>query len=125
MPRYVLDASAVLAWLQAEPGEAIVDPLLGEAAISAPNWSEVLQKAAQKGRDARETGELLKALGLEVVALTEDDAALAAALWFEAPSLSLADRCCLALARRLGVRAVTADATWQDLAIGVEILPIR
>lgn len=125
MAAYVLDASAVLAWLQQEPGADVVDPLLREAAISAPNWSEILQKAIQKGRDVRETADLLKALGLEVIALTEEDAATAAALWAEVPILSLDDRCCLALARRLQLPAVTADSSWHDLSVGVELLPIR
>jgi PIN domain nuclease of toxin-antitoxin system len=41
--------------------------------------------------------------------------------------LSLADRVCLALARRLGLRAMTADRAWRSVsaAIGVEIELIR
>lgn len=39
--------------------------------------------------------------------------------------LSLADRACLALARRLGVPAVTADRAWGDLDVGVEVRLIR
>lgn len=124
-PRSVLDASAVLAWLQEELGSDLVDPLLADAAISAVNWSEVLQKAAQHGRDSRETGDLLRAAGLQVLPLTAEDAASAADLWAQALSLSLGDRCCLALARRLGVPAITADRHWQTLTVGVEIRTIR
>jgi ribonuclease VapC len=125
MARHVLDASAVLAWLQGEPGAAVVDPLFAEAAISTVNWSEILQKVAQKGRDAGETGDLLKALGLQIVPLTEEDASLAASLWSQVSNLSLADRCCLALAHRRKARAVTADSRWQELPMGLEILVIR
>lgn len=125
MLRRVLDASAVLAWLQGEPGADMVDPLLAEAVISAANWSEVLQKVVQRGRDPRETGDLLRALGLDVVPLIVEDAALAADLWRRAPVLSLGDRCCLALALRLGLSALTADRAWTALAVGVEIQPIR
>jgi PIN domain nuclease of toxin-antitoxin system len=103
----------------------MVDPLLAEASISAVNWSEVLQKVAQRGRDAGEAGDLLRALGLEVVPLTAEDAASAARLWSQASSLSLGDRCCLALARRLGVPAITADRDWEGSAAGVEIQTIR
>jgi PIN domain nuclease of toxin-antitoxin system len=39
--------------------------------------------------------------------------------------LSLADRACLALARRRSARVVTADRTWAGLAVGVEIETIR
>ncbi len=37
--------------------------------------------------------------------------------------LSFGDRACLALANRLGVRALTADRAWQGVAraVGVEI----
>jgi len=121
----VLDASAVLAWLQGETGTEVVEPLLSEAAISAVNWSEVLQKVIQRGRDPGETGDLLQALGLRVMPLTMDDAVLAATLWSQAPSLSLGDRCCLALARRLGAPAVTADRDWRSLSLGAETRPIR
>lgn len=125
MTLHILDASAVLAWLQREAGTDTVDPLLAEAVVSAPNWSEVLQKAAQKSRDSTETGDLLKGLGVRVIDLTEDDAVRAAALWSVARNLSLADRCCLALARRLDAPAVTSDNAWKDLGVGVRILVIR
>ncbi len=39
--------------------------------------------------------------------------------------LGLADRACLALARRLDVPTVTADRTWAALDLGVEIVMIR
>jgi ribonuclease VapC len=123
--RWVLDASALLAWLQQEPGADVIDPLLSEAAISTANWSEVLQKVAQRGKDAREVSDLLRALGVEPVPLTVEDAADAATLWLKAPSLSLRDRCCLALARRLGTPAVTADQDWIALKLEVQIQTIR
>ena len=123
--RVVLDASAVLAWLQAEPGADVVDPLFSAAAMSAVNWSEVLQKVAQRGRNTDEAGDLLQALGLTIFPLTAEGAALAARLWEQAPSLSLGDRCCLALARHLGLPAITADRDWRQLVVGIEIRPIR
>jgi PIN domain nuclease of toxin-antitoxin system len=44
-----------------------------------------------------------------------------------ATGLSLGDRACLALARRLDVPALTADRAWQAIAsqIGVRVEPIR
>jgi ribonuclease VapC len=125
MAHSVLDASAVLAWLQSEPGTDLVDPLLTDAAISAVNWSEILQKVGQKGKSVYETADLLKALGLEVEPLTEEDAVTAAELWSMASSLSLADRCCLALARRLQVSAVTAERSWAGLPLAAKIMVIR
>jgi ribonuclease VapC len=123
--RRVLDASAVLAWLQQEPGADRVDPLLPHAAISTVNWAEVLQKVAQRGRDPDDVGSLLQALGLRPIPLSADEAAIAAGLWQRASSLSLGDRCCLALATRLELPAVTADRDWLMLDTGAPVESIR
>ncbi|MGH8897952.1 MAG: type II toxin-antitoxin system VapC family toxin [Egibacteraceae bacterium] len=124
----VLDASAVLAWLQDEPGAGEVEPHLQDGFVSAVNWSEILQKVAQRGRDPRQTGALLRALGLVIVPVTQEDAEEAAAtLWPQAnpAGLSLADRCCLALARRLDATILTADKAWADLTIDLAITLVR
>lgn len=123
--RWVLDASAVLAWLQQEPGADTVDPLLSDSAVSTVNWSEVLQKVGQRGKNARDVSYLLRALGLEPIPLSIEDAAYAADLWFQASSLSLGDRCCLALAQRLAVPAMTADRSWLAVHTGVDVRSIR
>jgi PIN domain nuclease of toxin-antitoxin system len=39
--------------------------------------------------------------------------------------LSLGDRACLGLARRLGLPALTADRAWLDVNSGVEVQAIR
>lgn len=123
----VLDASAVLAWLQDEPGAGEVEPHLQDGFVSAVNWSEILQKVAQRSQDPRRTGALLRALGLVIVPLTQEDAEAAAALWpqVHAAGLSLADRCCLALARRLEATALTADKVWAGLTIDLPITLVR
>ena len=41
----VLDASALLAYLQDEPGSEVIDEVLAESAMSSVNWAEVIQKA--------------------------------------------------------------------------------
>ena len=58
----VLDASALLAWLQNEPGADKVR--LKGALINSVNWSEVLQKARQKNVEMAGVREELEALGL-------------------------------------------------------------
>jgi PIN domain nuclease of toxin-antitoxin system len=121
----VLDSSAVLAWLQRERGEQVVEPLLADSVMSAVIWCEILQKALQKQRDPEEVGSLLKGLGLQVVALNDVDALAVARLWPHAPHLSLADRCCLALAARFGIPAVTADGAWAGLRAGPKVVVIR
>ena len=58
-------------------------------------------------------------LGVQVEPLTATDAVTAARLWdrARAAGLSLGDRCCLALAHRLGRAAVTADSAWAQLPL--------
>ncbi|MBA2515401.1 MAG: hypothetical protein H0V26_13925 [Solirubrobacterales bacterium] len=41
------------------------------------------------------------------------------------PGLSLADRCCLALAHRLGLPILTANRAWATIDVGVEVQLIR
>lgn len=108
-----LDASAVLAWLQDEPGADLVDDLLTQgAACSTVNYAEVAQKVYVRGGNWGLTSDLLASYGLQIELATPADAVRAAELWRETPHLSLADRFCLATARRLGVPAWTTDRAW-------------
>jgi PIN domain nuclease of toxin-antitoxin system len=58
---------------------------------------------------------------------TAEDALLATAVYARDRRhlLSLADRCCLATAIRLGLPAVTGDRAWATLDLGVEVLAFR
>jgi len=109
----VLDASAVLAFVQDEPGADVVERALGpDAAISAANWSEVAQKVRGAGRDWDLARALLMSYEIAVEPVTVDDAEWAARHWRPGMGLSLADRLCLALADRIGAEALTADGSW-------------
>ncbi len=123
----VLDASALLAAMLDEPGGASVADALDSSAMSAVNWSEVLQKAAQIGVDTEGLREDLEALGLYIVPFGVEEAELAAAFWphTRPRGLSMGDRACLALASRLGLPALTADRTWAELEIDVEVQLVR
>ena len=113
--RPVIDASALLAYLQAEPGwEAVEERLEQGARCAAVNWSEVAQKVIAAGRDWDLARALLISYGIAVEPVTVADAELAAGRWKRRDGLSLADRLCLALADRLGVVAWTADTAWGD-----------
>ena len=121
----VLDASALLAWLQEEPGAEVVRDLLTDGLVTAANWSEVLQKTDQHGRDMNEVAILLQALGLEVIEVTQEDGEEAAQLWSRALHFSLADRLCLAAAKRLGLPAATAEVEWEIFQDDIDITVIR
>jgi PIN domain nuclease of toxin-antitoxin system len=121
----VVDASVVLAWLQDEPGADEAEPMLMEGFIGAANWSEVLQKARQRGAPAEIVAQLLASFGLTVADVTRADAETAADLWHRGTALSLADRLCLALGVRLGLPVATADAVWVEVAGGPNVQIVR
>lgn len=127
MPDAVLDASALIALLWDEPGAEAVERLLGRAAMSVVNWAEVLQRFRAHGVETAGKRESVEALGVAIVSFTPEDAELAAELWepTRAAGLSLADRACLALARRLDMPAHTADRDWRKVDVGVEVVLIR
>lgn len=112
----VFDASALIAFLQEEPGRSEIDHHLDSGgACSAVNWSEVAQKLRAAGADWPAAREVLLSYSLSIEPVTAADAELAASLWRRGSGLSLADRLCLALGRRLDADIVTADRAWRDV----------
>lgn len=120
----VLDASALLAWLQNEPGADEVD--LTSSVMNSVNWSEVLQKAEQNGVEVTGVREELEALGLALQGFSLEEATRAAELYpsTKGYGLSLGDRACLATALLQGGVAVTAEGAWSKLD-GVRVRQIR
>ena len=123
----VLDASALLAWLFEEPGWEVVDPLLPAAVLSTVNLAEVWQKLDRHGVDADRALRRVRLLGVHTEPFSDEDAVLAARLWSggRRVGLSLGDRCCLAVAARLGRTALTADRSWGGLGLSVDVRVIR
>lgn len=122
---HVLDASALLALFRGEVAPSNV-PIVG-AAVSAVNWSEVVQKMVQHGGAIDGLHADVVAQGLVVLDFTPGRAEGAAVLWgpTRALGLSLGDRACLALAHELGLPALTADRAWRHLDVGVEVVLVR
>lgn len=125
----VLDASAVLCLLFSEKGADKVEARLGNASISVVNYSEVLSKLVDRGLDAEEAIRDLSDLDITVLPVGQEVAEEAARLrgLSKEAGLSLGDRFCLALARSLGVPAVTTDRAWKDIAraAGVKVELVR
>jgi ribonuclease VapC len=116
----VFDASAVIAYLNAEPGGDRVEELLGggPSVISAANYAEVMSRVYLRGTTVADATVLWRDLRIDVEPLTEPVAAAAARLRPVTRSLglSLGDRCCLALAQSIeGATVVTADRAWKSL----------
>jgi PIN domain nuclease of toxin-antitoxin system len=109
----VLDASALLAFLQSEPGADVVEAALqAGAACGAANWSEIAQKVIAGGGNWDLAAALLASYGVVVEPVTAQDALWAARRWRPGEGLSLGDRLCLALSTRLKCDALTADSAW-------------
>lgn len=121
--RYVLDASALLAAMLGERGAETVEVHFADACISAVNLSEVVAKLAERGVPAQTIRESLSDLDLDVRDFDTAHALRGGELrtLTRSKGLSLGDRACLALAGELGAVAVTTDAVWGDLDVGVVV----
>ncbi|MEM6727251.1 MAG: type II toxin-antitoxin system VapC family toxin [Pseudomonadota bacterium] len=123
----MLDASAVLALLWAEPGHERVADALDDAVISTVNIAEVASKLSDRGLDPAKAGDALDLLHLTVAPFSAKEARLAGAMRADTRSqgLSLGDRACLACALDRGARALTADAAWAAVDVNVDVEVIR
>jgi len=123
-----LDASALLALLNQEPGaEKLTPELLRHATSSTVNLAEVHSKLVQRGGDPNEAWEDALSLIREASVFTEQQARIAGSLVAQnrGLGLSLGDRACLALGIALHVPVYTADRAWRGLKLGIRIHVIR
>ena len=127
MTSAVLDASALLAVLNEELGAEIVLAALSDAVISAVNYSEVLKKAFEKGRDIEPVRALVSGWPIGLIPFDETLASLSAGLYPKTKEhgLSFADRACLALGIQRDATVFTADVKWKKLGLPVKLKLIR
>ncbi len=144
----VLDASALLAYWLDETGADVVEQAIAAegALVTSVNLAEVLSKlddlrpgvAASlplaQPRSAAESsltsaGGATEAGTVTLEPFTYVDAVVSATLRSatKVHGLSLGDRACLAVAKRLDLEAMTADRSWMDVAgpVGVRVRLIR
>jgi ribonuclease VapC len=126
----VMDASALLALFNDEPGADVVMKAFNQPCLlSAVNHTEVLTKLLDKGLSPADVATVMTSVDLKIV--TFDAAQSADAAWqrdvTRAIGLSLGDRACLALARAKNAVVLTADRPWLQVAkaVGVEVRCIR
>ena len=115
----VLDASALLALLLGERGSDTVQAVLADSAMSIVNLCEVIGHYARNGVAEGDIRQVLEPLPI-VLHPFDADQAYSVGLLLPATKpfgLSFGDRACLALAQRLGVKALTADRAWRDIAV--------
>lgn len=133
MTHWLLDASALLALLQREPGGEVVDGALRDgSAMSTVNLAEVAARLHRQGWPAEDVAGAFRTLerefGLVLLPFDAEVALRSGALRpaTAALGLGLGDRACLATAGALGVPALTADRVWLDLALpGIEVRSVR
>ncbi len=128
MNEVVLDASAILAFLQRERGaERLTDEILDHAIASTVNLAEVQTKLVKGGFSPDEAWAQTLSVVISAVPYTEEQAKTAGALitTTEKYGLSLCDRSCLALAISLQAPVYTTEQLWRNLKVGVPIHVIR
>jgi PIN domain nuclease of toxin-antitoxin system len=133
VPSAILDASALLAYLRDEPGaDAVADAVATGATISTVNLGEVLSRVADRGADPARVARQMTDRGLldgpiTVEPFTTADAIEVARLrpLTRDLGLSLGDRACLSLARRLDAPVLTADSAWSKLDLPLKLRQIR
>jgi PIN domain nuclease of toxin-antitoxin system len=129
MSRVVLDASALIAMLKNEPGADAVAATIASASMGVFNYAEVVSHFIHLGMPAVEVDDMLNPLPMTIIPadklLARDAGRLRTAT--ASAGLSLGDRFCLALAKREGVPAWTADKAWASVvdATSVETVIIR
>lgn len=123
MTEMVLDASAILAMLRAEPGSEEVAEVIADALVSVINEAEVIGKLIWRGQTPDQAQSTVARLPYKLVDLDRNLCRRAGSWWgaTKRQGLSLADRCCLALAEREGLPALTTDTSWAKVDIGVDI----
>ena len=127
----LLDSSAVLGYLQGEPGWEIVasEILTGQASICVVNQTEVLSKLCDRGMGWPDAQMALGKLALLAEPFTIDTALEAARLrpLTRACGLSLGDRACLAVASLRQCAVLTGDRDWLLIAnaVGLKITSFR
>lgn len=127
LSKTVLDASALLALVQKEPGAEKVRPLIPHAMISAVNYCETVQRLRRGGMPIESVTMMLTSLVPEPVVFDRQTAYVAASIHEQTrgQGLSFGDCACLALAMMRGVPAVTAERKWEQCNLGVPVIRIR
>jgi ribonuclease VapC len=123
----VLDASALLAFLNSEPGAEIVRGVLHDAIISAINYSEILKKTIERDGSPERVSDIIRDLAVAIIPFDEAHAAAAATLYPEAKphGMSFADRACLSLGVLRGSPVFTAERRMKLVAVSIKVKLIR
>jgi ribonuclease VapC len=124
----VLDSSAMLAVINAEPGhEKLTGELLTHAVASTVNLAEVQAKLLSRGWPSDLAWQDANGPINESIRFEAEHARIAGDLVSSTKhlGLSLGDRACLALALALNAPVYTTDKSWKNLKLKVPVHVIR
>src|SRR2546421_2794181 len=121
MAEFVLDSSALLAFVNGEVGGEMVAQIIGESIISTVNIAEVVTKLVARGASLQQAREALAMADYGIVDFDRPLAEVTGALVKQTKGrgLSLGDRACLALAQREQLPALTGDREWLEIVTDV------
>jgi ribonuclease VapC len=128
MNKVVLDASAIIAVINAESGtEKLTAQLLARAVGSTVNLAEVQTKLLSRGWTSEQAWEDATSPVRDVLPFDEEQARIAGDISIQTRplGLSLGDRACLALGISLKAPVYTAERAWKKLKLGVKVHVIR
>ncbi len=124
----VLDAAALIAELNGEPGSELVVDAYPDVLVSAVDVPEVVAKLTERGASVEETAEIARRMRCPVQPFDAAQALLAGQLRgpTRALGLSLGERACLALALTVEAdRVLTTDRPWLRLDLGLAVHVVR
>lgn len=120
----VIDASALIAFWRNEPGAEKALDSFSDGAMSFVNLAEVLARFARDGVEPEAALVHVNRFGLTFVAPNMADVMDVGRMPARS-GLSLGDKFCIALARRLGAPLVTADKVFVEAGLNVPVELIR
>ncbi len=127
MTSVVLDASALLAVMNSEPGADIVRASLVGALMSAVNYSEVMKKTIERSVSVDALHALVRTASIDIIPFDMLLAEASARLYplTKAHGMSFADRACLALGIHRKLIVLTAEKKMRIKSLPITVKLIR
>jgi ribonuclease VapC len=125
--RIVVDTSAAIAAMRNERGgDSVRDGTL-ELVLCSVNLAELVGVLARKGLTLSDAYENIEEFGFDIVDFDRSLAEVTGAMIAQTrgQGLSLGDCACLALAARENLPVLTADRSWENAKVGVQVQFIR
>ena len=127
--KVLLDSSALLALFHNEKGAEKVWSIIGEGgvAISAINYSEVVGKFSELGKDPQAVKDACDNMNIAIIPVDREIAHIAGLLRQSTKmlGLSIGDRICLSTAQVHSLKVITCDREWLHVRTAAEIDCIR